>query len=310
MRKVQSIVGRDPALDSASPYRVALRDPYAGDEALCWSGSYDNYLRHMAWLGSEEAMGADQYAALDLEFERVYRKILDGEAPWEAIDPLSAALQVDFRVRTDRRPPGVAETVVTDAQMSDITENQLPQVGQIAPDRFLGPWADEPLPRWVRVQVAAAMVFVPELDPGVAPWARRIKRKPMPEPPVRQTLRIMARTPPMLWEVNGDRLTPLLPLGPRFLPEGPVRGIPDVPAVLGRVIACREGAYLAASLPLIRRPPVSVIERRLRLEYFRLRRRERRLSWEDLLRERGEVLYRSCFEWLWLQMMDGDGRPW
>ena len=310
MRKVQSIVGRDPALDSASPYRLMLRDPYAGDEALPWSGSHDNYVRHMAWLGRDDALNRDQYSALDIEFERVYRQILDGHADWDAIDPIAEALQVDFRLRTDRRPPGEAESRVTDAQLSDITENQLPQVGQIAPDRFLGPWADEPLPRWVRVQVAAAMVFVPELDPGVAPWARRIKRKPMPSASVRQTLRVMARTPPMLWKVNGRCLEPMLPLGERFMPEGEVVGVPNVPAVIGRAIATKDGPYPAATLPLMRIPPAAVIRRRLWLEYIRLRRRERRLSWEDLLRERGEVLYRSCFEWLWLQLEEGEAPPW
>ena len=310
MRKVQSIVGRDPALDSASPHRLVLRDPYAGDEALPWSGSYDNYVRHMAWLGSEEVLTADQYSSLDIEFERVYRLILDGHADWSAIDRIAEALQVDFKLRTDRRPPGEAETVVTDSQMSDIAENQLPQVGQIAPDRFLGPWADENIPRWVRVQVAAAMMFVPELDPGVAPWARRIKRKPMPDPPVRQTLRVMARTPPMLWRVQGRSIEPMLPLGERFMPQGEIAGVPDVPAVIGRVIASKQGPYLAAALPLLRTPPAHVIRRRLWLEYLRLRRRERRLSWDDLLRERGELLYRSCFEWLWLQLEDGDSAPW
>ena len=310
MRKVQSIVGRDPALDSASPYRLTLRDPYAGDEALQWSGSHENYLRHMAWLGSDDALDAEQYNALDVEFERIYRQILDGHAEWDSIEPIAKSLQVDFRLRTDRRPPGEAEAQVTDSQLSDITENQLPQVGQIAPDRFLGPWADEPLPRWVRVQVAAAMVFVPELDPGVASWARRIKRKPMPSASIRQSLRVMARTPPMLWRVKGKRLEPMLPLGDRFMPQGEVAGIPNVPAVIGRVIATKHGPYLAVTLPLIRVPPSSVIQRRLWLEYLRIRRRERRLSWEDLLRERGELLYRSCFEWLWLQLEHGARRPW
>ncbi len=310
MRKVRSIVGRDPALDSAPPYRLTARDPYAGDEALLWQGSYENYLRHMAWIERDDPIDADRYHALDLEFELVYRQVLDGGAPWTAIDDLAEALMVTGPIRHDRRPPGVAEVVVSDEQMSDITENQLPQVGLVAPDRFLGPWADESLPRWVRVQVAAAMMFVPELDPGVPSWARRIKRKPMPSPPVRQSLRVLSRTPPMLWKVDGDLLTPMLPLGDRFLPQGPVARVPDVPAVVGRVVSCEAGSYLAAGLPLIRPPSASVIQRRVHLEWLRLRRRERRLSWEDVLRERSEVLYRSCFEWLWLQLADGDSLPW
>ena len=132
----------------------------------------------------------------------------------------------------------------------------------------------------------------------------------MPSAPVRQTLRVMARTPPMLWKVKGHTLEPMLPLGERFMARGPIAGLPNVPAVIGRAIATKQGTYLAATLPLMRMPPADVIHRRLWLEYLRLRRRERRLSWEDLLRERGEVLYRSCFEWLWLQLEAGDSSPW
>jgi hypothetical protein len=255
-------------------------------------------------------MDLAQYQSIDLEFELVYRQILDGDAPWSAIDEVAEALMVTGPLRHDRRPPGIAELMVSDEQMSDITENQLPQVGLVAPDRFLGPWSDEPLPRWVRIQVAAAMMFVPELDPGVPAWARRIKRKPKPEPPVRQSLRVISRTPPMLWKVEGDKLTPMLPLGERFMPTGPVQGVPDVPAVIGRMVACDSGNFLAAGLPLIRMPSVNVVERRVRLEWLRLRRRERRLSWEDVLRERSEVLYRCCFEWLWLQLANEDSPPW
>ena len=310
MRKVQSIVGRDPALDTASPHRLSLRDPYAGDERLPWLGDYQNYLRHMSWMGTDDVVDAQAYAALDVEFESVYRRILDGEEQWSAIEPLAEALQVASPIRHDRRPAGEAPVRIHDAQLSDITENQLPQVGIIAPDRFLGPWADEGIPRWVRIQVAAAMAFVPELDPGVAPWARRIKRKPMPQRPVRISLRAIARTPPMLWAVQNQTLHPLLPLGARFLPMSSVDDLPDVPAILGRYIPCESGAYLAASIPLIRMPPSDVIHRRLHLEYLRLRRRERRLSWEDMLRERSEVLYRSVMEWLWLQLADENDLPW
>ena len=40
---------------------------------------------------------------------------------------------------------------------------------------------------------------------------------------------------------------------------------------------------------------------KLRGELMRLRRFERRITWEDVLRDRGEVLYRSVCELLWLE---------
>ena len=71
-----------------------------------------------------------------------------------------------------------------------------------------------------------------------------------------------------------------------------------------------DGLFFVAGLPLKRVPPVDMVTRRLRQEMIRLRRRERRFSWEDLLRERGELLYRTCFEWLWLELSETEEHPW
>jgi len=310
MKTVRSIVGRSPVANTASPHTIAPMDPYAGDEALVWLGSHKDYLRHAKRLGVEADLDVEAYALIDLEFERVYRDILDGQAPWDSIDPLAKILLLGQEVAHDQRPPGEALVAIPDQQLADIAENQIPGVGLVGPDRILGPWADEPLPAWLRIQVGAIMAFVPELDPGVPSWARAIKRKPRPPTEVRQTLRVMARSAPNIWLVEGCDLVPLLPLGRHFLPKGPVLGVPDVPAVIGRVVHGPRGPVLVASVPLLRVPPVEVIERRVRLEWLRLRRRERRLTWEDSLRERSEVLYRSCCEWLWLQFAETDTRPW
>ena len=305
MKSVRSIVGRHPDQDTASPHVIAPRDPYAGDEALIWPGDYADYLRHAERTGFDSPISEAAYAELDLTFERTYRAILDGDEPYSAIDPLLEPLLIAGPRKHDGRPPGVATMWIGDRQLADIAENQLPQVGIVGPDRILGPWADEPVPRWQRVQVGAIMAFVPEVDPGVPPWARAIKRKPRPESDVRQSLRVMARTPPMLWSVDGNRLSPMLPTASQFTPKGPVRGVPDVPAVIGRVVNHADGPYLSASMPMIRHPPADVIARRVLLEWRRLRRRERRLSLEDTLRERSEVLYRAAFEWLYLIQADG-----
>ena len=310
MKRVQSVVGRDPGADTASPEWLSLRDPYCGDEALLWPGAYSDYVAHSHRMGIAPALKADEYAVIDLEFERVHRAILDGDAPHSAIDAFIEPLLLGGEMVHDRRPPGRAMMCMDDVRLADIAENQLPEVGLVGPDRILGPWADEPIPQWLRVQVGAVMAFVPELEPGVPPWARAIKRRPRPETAVRQSLRVMARTAPCLWAVDGDRATPLLPLGRAFQHTGPVRNAPPVSTVIGRLVTTEDGLHFAAAIPLIRRPPSDVIVRRLRLEWLRLRRRERRLSIEDTLRERSEVLYRSCMEWLWLEFMNGGERPW
>ena len=63
-------------------------------------------------------------------------------------------------------------------------------------------------------------------------------------------------------------------------------------------------------MPLPGRPPTAAIVRRLSLELLRLRREERRSSWEDLLRKRAELLYRLALGWAWFQLKDGERWDW
>ncbi len=304
MKTVRSIVGRLHGQDTASPHCIAPRDPYAGDEALLWSGDYEDYLVHAARIGYTTLVSRVEHDRLDREFEQTYRAILDGQAPWSAIDPLAEALLVAGPLKHDGRPAGVAVSKIDDRQLADIAENQLPQVGLIGPDRVLGPWADERLTAAERIQVGAVMAFVPEVEPGVPPWARAIKRKPRPDADTRQSLRVMARTSPMLWSVQGSRLVPMLPMAAQLIPQGPIQGVPEGEAVIGRVVQLESSSYLAAGMALEVSPPAGIILRRVMLEWLRLRRRERRLSLEDALRERSEVLYRTAFEWLYMLKAD------
>lgn len=313
MRRVRGIAAPETSLDRAWPIGSVLTDPFAGDEALPMRGSHRDYLDHAARLELEDPLDAATHDEVDGDFERVYRSILDGECALETIAPLAERLLVWGATRHDRRPLSVAPVAVDDRTLSDMAENQLPQVGSTAPDRILGPWADEPLPRWMRVVAAAAMCFVPEVPPGVPSWARSIKRRPRPSHAIRASIRAAARTPPMIWCIGkGDMVQPLLALSPLAVPDGPVAGLPTTPAVVGRAVHTADGWHLVAGLPLPRVPPAESLEVRLRLELIRLRRRERRLSWEDLLRERSEVLYRTACEWLYEQLAHERGAepPW
>ncbi len=71
-----------------------------------------------------------------------------------------------------------------------------------------------------------------------------------------------------------------------------------------------ETTWLACALPLPGLPPRDVLVRRLALEQNRLRRHDRRTSLEDLLRDRAEVLYRTCCEWWYEQDADATLALW
>ena len=118
--------------------------------------------------------------------------------------------------------------------------------------------------------------------------------------------------PAMLWcQEEPQRLRPALPLGPHFVPAAEVAGLGDAPVWIGKAVPTRAGpTWLVAGLPFPGLPPLDVVKRRLRLEYIRLRRHERRLTVEDLLRERSEVLYRVACEWWFEQDADAVLKLW
>lgn len=265
---------------------LAPRDPWAGDEVL------DDP------VGSEyrgQPIAPDD--EWDRRFRAAYRAVLDGRAPLSAVEEPARRLGIAGPVRHDRRPATSAPRAVADGVLADIVEDLVPDIGMIAPDRVLGPWADLAVPRPIRVVAAAVMAFAPLLEPAVTAVARHTKAKPRPSVVERRAIAAIRMAPPCLWRV--ERLRPLLRVAPGFVPEGPV-DFAGAPFAIARAVPVPEGVHLACALPLPHAPPPEVLERRLRLEYLRQRRHERRLTWEDLLRTRGEVLYRTACEWSYL----------
>ncbi|MCB9791270.1 MAG: hypothetical protein H6741_00950 [Alphaproteobacteria bacterium] len=294
-----------PNADDAWPLSCEPADEWAGDEWLDdLPSSYSNY-QNLGGKLSETA-----YAEADAAWLERYRAVLRGEAT-EA-DPelrrLSHELFLIGDRSHDRRPARVAPEAIPPTLLADIGEDYVPDAGLLAADRFLGPWADAGPPRAALKAAAGNLCFLPLMDYGGTPRSRWSHgARPKPELSLRQAVHAAARAPVMLYRVEADgRWTPLLPLGELFHPEGPVQAeIADlVPgrraAILGRAWPCEEGHWAGeCALGVPELPPLGALERRLDLELLRLRRHERRSTWEDLLRRRPEVLYRFCTSYAW-----------
>lgn len=291
------------SLEYAWPEVLTPRDPYCGDEARPDPGDYKNYLAFCG-LEPEEQLSREAHDAANLAFLGVYRQILDGAAPWSAIEPLAERLAVDGPIRHDRRPIDPAPIALGDDVLADHAEDWVPDLGLML-ERVLGPWSDLALPPAVRRQAAAAMCFSPLIFQGQSAMDRIFGSDPKPSVAHRAALRAIGLTPPMVWAIQPDHsLRPLLPVA--RAPIGPVRGLPQAPAVLGRAVVCEQGDFLACAIPLPGLPPKNGMLRRLHLELLWLRRLERRSSWEDVLRRRPEVLYRTALSWAWLVGRDAE----
>lgn len=291
------------SLEYAWPETLDPRDPWAGDEALPDSYDYGNYLDFGA---ADPPLDEAAYAAADRAFLEVYRAVLDGRAGFAAIEAPARRVAVWAPARHDRRPLDPAPFPVSDEHLADHVEDWVPDIGLVAPDRVLGPWADGPLPRRARLGAGAAVAFSPWVEPGVTPAERIARTKPKPSKAYRVALRAIASAPPMVWVREGDRLRPGLPISELYVPDGPVSGLWPAPAVVGRVVPSEQGWFLAAAFPLPGVPPRIGLTRRVFLELLRVRRAERRATWEDALRRRSEVIYRTALSWAWLATQDAD----
>lgn len=289
------------SLEYAWPDLLDPRDPWAGDEALPDTYDYANYLTFSEGVAP---LDAEAYAAADRAFLAVYREVLGGRRPWRDIEAPARAIGVWGPARHDRRPLDRAPFEISNDNLVDHVEDWVPDIGLQAPDRVLGPWSEGAVLPALRHAAGAAVAFCPWVQGAITPAERVARSKPKPSKPYRAALRAIAASPPMIWVVDGDRLRPHLPISPLCVPTGPVRGLPEAPAVVGRAVPLEDGWFLACALPLPGLPPRAGMVRRLFLELLRARRVERRASWEDALRRRAEVIYRTAMGWAWLELAE------
>jgi hypothetical protein len=229
--------------------------------------------------------------------------VLDGRAPRSTLEDLAVAVGVAGPVRHDRRALPAAPRRVSLLDLAEITEDWVPDVGVMV-ERVLGPFANGPLPRLLVAVAAAVLASSPILFPRTRPIDRAIDaRKPRPPVELRASLKAIARAPVSLWKRRGERWESLLPLAPAFVPDGPMEG-PPTPFAVGRAVRSPEGWWLAAALPLPAAPGAVAVARRVELELLRARLWERRVTWEDVLRDHGEVVARTCCEWCDLHGID------
>jgi hypothetical protein len=266
-------------------------DPHAQDEALP-GGRSDRDVHH-TWALFGVTIPPERRFDAETTFERLCTEVLQGQRAWHDPELRAAArdLRVDGPPRHDRRPPlRIATREIPDSLLAEVTEDFLPDAGVLVP-RVLGrdPWEVDA--ESYRV-AAAVLCFVPATADGRRPLDRWIDEDGRDRDEVRAA-RALDAYPPGVF-VDG---VPLLPRPPRWCPTGPApRGV-----VVARPWRVDDGDDArpwrwSMVLPLPAVPDRPVLARRIVLELWRARVHERRMSVEDLLRARPEVLVRAACE--------------
>lgn len=283
------------ALDPADPWDgvSTLPDPDAS-----WA---DHQVRTRPPLPDQETWAAD-----DTLWQAQAHEVLRGERSWSDPDWLACATRLGLigPLTHDRRALSLATVDLPLQLQVDLLENQGPDLPEAGLDFVLGPYADLDPPQPLRALAAAVMMWLRVHAHGrrtVDAWVRDAGKPHLDQ---RQALKALERAPPMLWDTTVTPWRPLLPVMAGALPPGPVEGVitPLVPGptvcAVARLLPLSDGrwvAHTALGLPLV--PPSDVLIRRLTLALWRLRRSNRRATWEDALRARPEVLYRTCATW-------------
>ncbi len=188
-----------------------------------------------------------------------------------------------------------AAAILSDAQLAAIAEDWVPDLGIFAEERVLGPFAPQPR---LRTLCGAVLSFSPLLEHSFTPIGQygslKSRKKGL------HRLGVQAKTPAMLWKINADQsVSALLPVEERYKPKGPIEIKYQTPFVIAKITNTESGYKLNAALPLTHVSKDYVFNR-VRLEWVRLQYHNRYIYWEDMLRFRSELLYRSCLEYCFI----------
>ncbi|MSP61661.1 MAG: hypothetical protein EXR72_15270 [Myxococcales bacterium] len=249
-------------------------DPASGDDALYRPGSYENY--RTFGLGT---LSPELFAQADRAFHDDVQAWLAGQLPYAVLLPHRDRLGLELRPHHDGRRLLPAEVALPDELLADIVEDEVPDLGAQT-ERITGDAFERP-----SVGALAALAWVDDLvgnRRAVDAWMEDER-----DPRLVAAARRVDRAPPCLY-VDG---VAQLPLSPRMTPPTGPPGI-----YVARAYRLGDGWAFSSRVAVDRLPDVATLIRRLQIEGWRLRTRERRATWEDVLRQRSDVLYRAVAE--------------
>ncbi len=282
-------------------------DRCAQDEGLHTPGSYENCLRY-SWPRTSLSDPAS-WDREERRFHAAYLAVLGGLRPWNDGELLGAAraLGVDGPRHHDARPGRVAPVQVGDEVLCDVVEDAVPELMMLL-ERVTG---QPGMPARPAVGAVAVLGFAHCGIEGTRPvegWmdeSRGRRASSDADSALVRAVRVIDDAPMGVW-VDAVALVPIVPaLCP--LPLDPIW------ARLPRAFAGRpykisggaEGDWAFSCLIPLPAPAAStapaeqarrILTRRLDLELWDLRRTERRATFEDVLRQRPEVVARAAAE--------------
>ncbi|MBM73918.1 MAG: hypothetical protein CMK59_00850 [Proteobacteria bacterium] len=195
------------------------------------------------------------------------------------------------------RSPRSCITVLSDRLLANICEDLVPDVGLYALQRVFGPLEHTPPSKEL---AGAVLSFCPLLPYHKTPLGQLSTENRKFTKAMRLSISAMATTPAALWKINKKQntISPLIPIKKEFIPEHfKIKSCPpEAKMLVARIFKTEHGWQAGTGLFLPYIDTQYVLDR-LKREWLRFFRVSAKLTWEDLLCYRSELLYRSCIFW-------------
>ena len=226
--------------------------------------------------------------------------IIRGEFSYEAWCSWADACNIPTRPWHENCAPVPAQTLLSLQLMSDVCEDYVPHIGLFIDDLIWGGLGNRSL--WPLGGAIASTL--PLLKHSHCALYKMAEQHPRLRDELHKSLTAHHRTPTMLWQKSGSTVQPMLPIGKQYRPSH-VENLKEIKeeAFIGRIIYLPAEHTWKANfvLPV----PKTVVQElqgflnaRLLIAWFRYRRHSHKICFEDILRERSDLIYRNAIELL------------
>ena len=280
-------MGRSRHLAQHVPMRTAwptlnVMEPMSGDFGVLQSPTAVNIAKHDATF-----------------FDLYKRAIMEGEFSTIEWTQWANLCHIPITPWIENSAPVRAQTLLSLELMSNICEDYIPHIGLFM-DELL--WnGQNRLDLWMLGGAIASTL--PLLKHSHCPLYKISEQQPKLRESLHKSLTAHHRTPTMLWQREGDTAIPMLPIGKQYIPDK-VDNLDSIHSqfFIAKIIYMTgDTSHWNANfiLPVSRESVFelqSFLQTRLLIAWFRYRRHNNKICFEDILRERSDLIYRSIFD--------------
>ena len=206
--------------------------------------------------------------------------------------------KLNCEIKHEIDPCPVASTALSNAFLSDVCEDYLPQIGLCSTELIAGSkhYMFRNPTREINQLCGAVCSTLPLLKHGHSALSKLFEQRPKTPKHIHVSLCAHRKTPPSIWHRTEAGIRSLLPLAAQYLPSSSCTITTETnhPVFVAKMIFLGQNRWQAVLEHSIKYSAVDIelVYERLLIEWIRYLRHNPSLNWEDLLRDRADLIYR------------------